>query len=141
MEKKKQEEMSKRKQQYTKKFAGVYNKFWAWFSIERAEVFKKFIKNKKHKSLLDLACGSGQFVNELAQNFETIQGLDFSPGLLEFARVNNKKHKNIDFYLGDMTNFDLGRKFDFVTCNFDAVNHLEDFSDWENFFKCSQRHF
>ena len=42
---------------------------------------------------------------------------------------------NVNFYLGDMSKFKLNKKYDLITCTFDAINHMVIFNDWENMFK------
>ena len=68
--------------------------------------------DRQAESLLDVACGTGQHVRYLREHFET-EGLDISEALLAVARRENPE---VAFHQGDMVEFDLGRRFDVVTC-------------------------
>ena len=41
---------------------------------------------------------------------------------------------------GDMTSFELGRRFDVIVCVFDSVNHLLDVGSWAALFACVHAH-
>jgi SAM-dependent methyltransferase len=67
--------------------------------------------------LLDVACGTGGHLQHFCDQF-TCHGVDLDNGLLEVAR---RRIPNIPFTHADMTDFDLGRRFDAVTCLFSAI--------------------
>jgi len=71
--------------------------------------------------LLDVACGTGKHIEYLKDQFD-VEGLDISPEMLEIARVRNP---NVTFHHADMTDFDLGKKFDVVTCLFSAIGYAK----------------
>lgn len=73
------------------------------------------------KSLLDVACGTGLHIQYLKEHFY-VEGLDICEELLEIARENNP---DVAFYQGDMMNFDLGKKFDVVTCLFSSIGYVK----------------
>ena len=76
--------------------------------------------------LLDLGCGTGTLILNLKINGYNVSGLDNSETILEIAREKTKiNHKLIDYYLDDMVNFKIDKKFDVMTCYFDTINHLE----------------
>ncbi|TSA50235.1 class I SAM-dependent methyltransferase, partial [archaeon] len=64
-----------------------------------------------------MACGTGKHIEYLKDQFE-IEGLDISREMLEIAHVRNP---NVTFHQADMTDFDLGKKFDVITCLFSAI--------------------
>ncbi|MDD2907128.1 MAG: class I SAM-dependent methyltransferase [Candidatus Gracilibacteria bacterium] len=90
--------------------------------------------NLNPKNILDIACGTGKILSKLNDNY-TKYGVDLSENMLEIAKKNVVKGI---FYKQDMRelHFDI-MKFDFVTCLFDSINHLVDFSDWEKVFNKS----
>ena len=49
-----------------------------------------------------------------------------TPEMLEVARA---RHPEITFHQGDMRTFDLGRRFDVVTCLFSSIGYLRSPSD------------
>jgi len=72
------------------------------------------------KTLLDVACGTGRYLEYLAPHF-AVEGLDILPALLAKARL---RCPDIPFHQGDMMVFDLGRKFDVVTCLFCSIGYV-----------------
>jgi len=70
-------------------------------------------------TLLDVACGTGGHVGPLRAHYAA-EGLDLDEGLLAVAR---RKHPEARFHHGDMTDFDLGRRFDVVTCLFSSIGY------------------
>jgi len=72
------------------------------------------------RSLLDVACGTGKHLAELRERFPDAEGLDLDEGLLAIAR---ERLPEVTFHLGDMTGFELGRRFDVVTCLFSSIGY------------------
>lgn len=72
-------------------------------------------------ALLDVACGTGEHLAHLRASFPTVAGLDGSPAMLDVARA---KLPGVALRRGDMRDFDLGRRFDAVTCLFSAIGYL-----------------
>lgn len=70
-------------------------------------------------TLLDVACGTGGHVGPFGA-FYTAEGVDLDEGLLAVAR---RKHPEVAFHHGDMADFDLGRRFDVVTCLFSSIGY------------------
>ncbi len=71
--------------------------------------------------LLDVACGTGHHIQYLKEHF-IVEGLDLDPKLLEIAR---KRNPEITFHEGDMIEFDLGHKFDILTCLFSSIGYVK----------------
>jgi SAM-dependent methyltransferase len=71
------------------------------------------------RSLLDVACGTGMHLSHLSKHYRC-EGLDLDPELLAIARA---RCPGVVFHRGDMTGFDLGRRFDVVTCLFSAIGY------------------
>ena len=72
------------------------------------------------RSLLDVACGTGKHLAELRERFPDAEGLDLDDGLLAVAR---ERLPEVPFHRGDMTSFELGRRFDAITCLFSAIGY------------------
>ena len=72
------------------------------------------------RSLLDVGCGTGRHLESLARHFE-VAGVDIDPGLLAIAR---QRLPNVPLHEADMSHFDLGRRFDVVTCLFSAIGYV-----------------
>jgi SAM-dependent methyltransferase len=79
-------------------------------------------RSPEARTLLDVACGTGQHLAHLRNTF-TCEGVDLDDGLLEIARA---RLPDVPLHLGDMRTFDLGRRFDVVTCLFSAIGFALD---------------
>jgi len=87
-------------------------------------------------SVLELGCGTGSILARLTTDAE-LTGLDRSPGMLAVAA---RKVPGAALVEGDMSAFDLGRRFDVIACIFDSVNHLLDLASWVALFDCVDLH-
>ena len=123
---------------------GLYEKFGRFYDAvmgDRAES-AAFIHSliQKHKAgaktLLELACGTGAVLQQLAKHYE-VTGLDISPDMLSAAR---KKAPATPFYQTSMVTFELGKKFDVIICVFDSINHVLSFADWRRIFRRVAHH-
>lgn len=73
------------------------------------------------RTLLDVACGTGCHLEHLRESFD-VEGLDICAEALEDAR---KRNPGVAFHVADMTDFDLGRTFDVVTCLFSSIGYVK----------------
>lgn len=120
-------------------FSEEYSKLYDFNNYDKkmqqvAKVFFDFVKrnNIEIKAHIDFGCGTGYFcklINDL--NIKTM-GIDLSDGMLKIAK---EKYPNIDFINGNIINYKPKVKVDFISCNYDTVNHLIEFDEWEMFFK------
>lgn len=82
---------------------------------------KQFLEKKKNLagfSVLDMGCGTGQLICEMASELNRynldITGVDLSQGMIDQAR---KKINNATFVRVDASEFDPGhRQYDVITC-------------------------
>jgi SAM-dependent methyltransferase len=72
------------------------------------------------RDLLDMACGTGLHDQYLKDHYH-VEGADLSSSQLAVAR---RRCPDLVFHEADMTNFDLGRDYDAVTCLFSAIGHV-----------------
>src|SRR5437588_12834879 len=68
-------------------------------------------------SLLDVACGTGAHDKFLKDHFQ-VDGIDLNGRYLDAARARNPAGS---YVRADMTDFDLGSRYDVVTCLFSAI--------------------
>jgi SAM-dependent methyltransferase len=87
-------------------------------------------------SLLELGCGTGAVLSGLSA-VGSLAGIDISPNMLDIARA---RLPGVQFTQGDISSFDLGRKFDVIVCTYDVLNHLTEFDHWTSCFACTGKH-
>lgn len=79
-------------------------------------------------SLLDVGCGTGEHLALMAGTFGRVEGLEVSEAMLAVARA---KLPDVEFHRADMRTFDLGRRYDAITCLFAAIAHQRSVADLE----------
>lgn len=75
------------------------------------------------RTVLDVACGTGRHAEELGRHF-TVTGMDLDEVLVAEAR---KRLPQARFFVGDMRAFELGEKFDAITCLFSSIAYVQTF--------------
>lgn len=104
--------------------AKYYDLIYHWKDYRsEAEKIRQLIRRYKRapgNSLLDVGCGTGMHIRYLKKDFECV-GIDDSPEMLRVAR---KRVAGVGFEEGDMVDFNLGRRFDIVTCLFSGIGYL-----------------
>jgi 2-polyprenyl-3-methyl-5-hydroxy-6-metoxy-1,4-benzoquinol methylase len=87
--------------------------------------FEKILAHlpKRCVRALDVGCGSGLLVVELAKRFETVVGIDVSPAMLEIARAK-RQPVNVQYFEMDANRVTLEPPFDFI-CSLNTFHHLE----------------
>jgi SAM-dependent methyltransferase len=87
-------------------------------------------------SLLELGCGTGTMLEGLGR-LGRLTGIDRSPEMLAIARAKVPTARLLE---ADITEFDLGARFDVVICVFDTINHVTSFDGWRALFRCAHEH-
>ncbi|CAA6815641.1 MAG: Unknown protein [uncultured Sulfurovum sp.] len=98
------------------------------------EYYHETLETLEFKTLLDVGCGSGTFLEELSQVNPDVQtlGIDLSPIMVEMTKAKGLKAQCIDLC-------NLEGKFDVITAIFDMVNYL-DKKSLKHFFGCVEEH-
>ena len=119
-------------QAYGKAFARVYNALWGAFTDAVAPKIEQLFDSVQNelglsKSLVDLCCGTGNLAQYFLERGYLVRGIDLSPHMIEYAVRRN--HSYVDagkasFTIGDAANFSCTQKVSYVTCLYDALNHL-----------------
>ncbi|WP_054957304.1 class I SAM-dependent DNA methyltransferase [Paenibacillus dakarensis] len=71
--------------------------------------------------MLDVACGTGQHAFFLKNDYR-IDGIDLNSKFVEIAKSKNPEG---DYYTADMTHFQLGKKYDVITCLFSSIGYVK----------------
>jgi SAM-dependent methyltransferase len=72
--------------------------------------------------MLDVACGTGKHLELLRDRYD-VEGMDLDAGMLAIAR---ERLPGVELHRGDFRSFDLGRRFDVVTCLFSSIAYAGD---------------
>lgn len=96
---------------------------------------------KYGEPVLELACGSGRLTIPLAEKGFNIKGLDLSDEMLTLGREKAEK-KNVELNLikGDMTDFDLGDKFNLIFIPAQSLSSLHEIAEVEKCLVCVKQH-
>ena len=130
-----------------KEFAEIYDVFMKYVNYDEWYKFlQMFIKKKG--TVLDLWCGTGEFILRFLKDGFTVIGVDLSEKMLEMSEkkllknnfINNYKlvKENIINYENINENNEI-QQVDYIICNFDTVNYLKNEKEFLKFIKkCNQ---
>jgi len=88
------------------------------------------------RTLLDVACGTGQHLALLLERYE-VSGVDLSDEMLAVAR---QRLPDVPLQRADMRSLELGRTFDVVLCLFSSIGYLTAADDLQEAFRRFARH-
>lgn len=126
---------------YYKLSAQHYDRVYS-FKNYAAEVEKLQSIFAKHasgniKNILEVACGTGNYLDLLNQHNYTVEGLDISPNMVKAAK---QKLPDLNIELGDMRQFDMGKKYDAVVCLFSSIAYMLNEDDLTKAINSMVRH-
>ena len=106
------------------RFARVYNRHWGGEYARRVfplleNLVLRHLPGKAR--ILDLCCGTGQLARILTAFDYRVTGLDWSEGMLAFARENAPAG---NFISADARAFKLPGVYHAVVSTFDSLNHI-----------------
>ena len=87
--------------------------------------------------LLDLGCGTGNATGPAWARGHLVDGLDASAAMIEVAR---RKHPASDFYVADVREFALPRRYALAYSVFDSLNNLLDDAGFLAMARCVRAH-
>jgi ubiquinone/menaquinone biosynthesis C-methylase UbiE len=93
--------------------------------------------NPQCRSVLDVACGTGEHARRLSERGFTVDGLDVNPSFLAIAR---QKHPAGQFFEADMADFSLPHRYDAVICLFSSVGYVRTIERARAALACFRRH-
>jgi SAM-dependent methyltransferase len=89
------------------------------------------------RSVLDVACGTGEHARLLADRGFEVDGLDLDPAFLRIAR---QKHPAGRFFEADMGDFSLPHRYNLVICLFSSIGYLATLDRVTRALDCFRRH-
>ncbi len=93
--------------------------------------------NPRGRTVLDVACGTGEHARLLAAEGFLVDGLDLDPA---FVRMAAEKHRAGRFVQADMADFDLSRRYDVVLCLFSSIGYLTSLDRVVRALRCFREH-
>jgi len=107
------------------------------YNAETEYIYNLIKKYKKDaQNILELGCGTGKHAILLAEKELNIFGVDISQEMINKAQKRVKEHKNLsnrfNFYLGDIRNVNLNKKFDLVLSLFHVISYQTNNQDLQN---------
>lgn len=120
--------------------AALYDRIYGKVKNYADEAEKVRTLISKHRpearSILDVACGTGEHARFLSSTYE-VDGLDLNSSFVEIAQTKNPKGR---FLVGDMANFDTGKKYDVIVCLFSSIGYVETIERLLQSIACFVRH-
>ena len=89
------------------------------------------------KTVLDVACGTGEHARLLAAEGFVVDGLDLDAA---FVRIARQKHQAGRFFEADMSDFHLSQRYDAVTCLFSSIGYLRTLDRVVRALTCFREH-
>ena len=107
---------------------------------EQVAFYERQIKNYG-SPVLELACGTGNYLVTLSNEDTDISGIDISEDMLHGAkRRAQSKQTEPNLINADMRNFDLGQEFNLIFIAGNSLQHLNTNSDVESCFASVRKH-
>ena len=110
-----------------------------WWKKDDIEFYKSIIP--PGSTVLELGCGTGRLAFPLLRNDIKYYGLELSS---EFCKYTNNRLVEINqsnqIIQGDMTNFKIDIKFDYIFIAFNSFLHVLNNKDADSCFQCIKNH-
>jgi SAM-dependent methyltransferase len=120
--------------------ADLYDKIYTKikdYSKEAGEVaawIKKLRPNAK--SVLDVACGTGEHDRFLSDEYQ-VDGIDLNAEFIQIARAKNPHGQ---YHVGDMVDFNLGKRYDVLLCLFSSIGYVQTIGNLQKTIATFERH-
>ncbi len=130
-------------QAYTSGFAPIYNTKWGGYATMLAPRIRACYEGLSigaaNRTVLDVACGSGQFARHFLENGYRVIAFDSSEAMLREAAANVAPYipaGQVRLFQGDAANFTIEERVGLAVSTYDALNHLDDMAALRNCFRC-----
>jgi len=89
------------------------------------------------RTILDVACGTGEHARRLASDGFDVDGLDLNAAFVASAQA---KHPTGRFFVADMSDFRVERRYDAIVCLFSSIGYLRTIDRVEAALRCFRDH-
>lgn len=110
-----------------KLFANYYDELM--YDVNYEEWFRYIEKifsyhNKSPKTILEMACGTGNLTYYLCKEKYNVTCFDLSSDMLSIAYNKLSEFKNVNILLQNMIDFNINKKFDAIISICDSINYI-----------------
>lgn len=126
-----------------KDFAFLYDRLMVDIDYEKWYLYIKNILGrfgKNPKSILEMACGTGNLSYYFAKDGFDLTCFDLSSDMLSIAYNKLRKFKNVTILNQNMLDFHINKKFDGVFSICDSINYVADRDELLKTFKNVKKH-
>lgn len=123
-----------------KEFAEIYDLFMKNTDYKD---WYKFLRNyiQKKGEILDLGCGTGEFIHRFVKDGFYVTGIDLSEDMIRLSKEKLTKMSvddtKYDLKIEDIRTYEHTKEVDYIICNFDTVNYFSSTRDFEKFLENS----
>lgn len=121
--------------------AEFYDLIYSTFKDYRAEAdaLAELLRglNAACRTVLDVACGTGEHARLLAEQGFEVDGLDLDPAFVAIAKQKTSAGR---FVVADMADFHLPYRYDAVVCLFSSIGYLQTLNRVEQALECFREH-
>jgi ubiquinone/menaquinone biosynthesis C-methylase UbiE len=124
----------------------MFSKTAAWYDAlysfknyqqESDDIIELLQREHPHaRTVLDAACGTAEHDRYLSTSYQ-VDGLDISA---EFIEIASQKNPDCQYFLADMTDFDLRKTYDIVLCLFSSIGYVKTPENVVRTLRCFARH-
>ncbi|MDO5155725.1 MAG: class I SAM-dependent methyltransferase [Eubacteriales bacterium] len=124
-------------------FASVYDSFMDNIPYEEWSIYLKQLlqqENIENGTLVELGCGTGSMMQQLASSSYQILGVDISTDMLSIAADKLSDYDNTTLLLQDMRILDLGMQANAIYSVCDSMNYILTDEDLLDTFQGAHKH-
>jgi SAM-dependent methyltransferase len=93
--------------------------------------------NPRYRTVLDIACGTGEHARHLTKAGFAVDGLDLHPAFVRLAQDKNPQGR---FVAADMRQFELTQRYDVVMCLFSSIGYVRTLEQVATTLRCFRQH-
>jgi SAM-dependent methyltransferase len=121
--------------------AEVYDLIYAQFKNYREESTRLAALlrrlNPSCRSVLDVACGTGEHIRQLTTLGLEVDGIDLDERFLQIAA---RKNPGARLWCADMASFEVDARYDAIVCLFSSIGYVRTLDRVEQSLRCFRRH-
>ncbi len=114
---------------YDEVMSHVDYKTWAHYVIRIIDQW-----NPSAEKIMDIACGTGNFLNQLRRHTYQLSGFDFCYNSITKAR---KKRIELPVWVGDVRKFAIKNPVDVIVCLYDSINYIMTLEEISEILLCT----